>query len=224
MQNQDIDLKIVEKIKKCLALSKNPNEHEAALAAARAQELLVKYNLAMADVEGINASAIEEIFLESEDGDYEEWKRVLLHAVASCNYCRFILIHGRDKGKLIGKPKNMIVTLEIFSYCVEAIERLLEESGLRGKVQKYSFCKGAVNAIYANMLEKKKQLESQGVDGCSSTAVMVVDKENTKAVKEYIAEHIGAIRRSNTNKKIDYGCFDKGYSEGKRISLNDQIR
>lgn len=40
---------IVEKIKKLLRLSKSSNEHEAALAAAKAQELLSNYNLNEAD-------------------------------------------------------------------------------------------------------------------------------------------------------------------------------
>lgn len=43
--------KIVEKVKKLLALATSPVEAEAKLAAARAQELLVKYNLTLAQVE-----------------------------------------------------------------------------------------------------------------------------------------------------------------------------
>jgi hypothetical protein len=38
---------VIEKIRKLLALSKSPNEHEAALADARAQELLQQHNLVL---------------------------------------------------------------------------------------------------------------------------------------------------------------------------------
>jgi hypothetical protein len=42
--------KIIEKIAKLLRLSKSSNEHEAALALARAHELLQKHNLSMAEI------------------------------------------------------------------------------------------------------------------------------------------------------------------------------
>lgn len=43
--------KIIEKIIKCLALSKSANRHEAALAMARAQEMMEKYSISKTDVE-----------------------------------------------------------------------------------------------------------------------------------------------------------------------------
>lgn len=43
--------KVLDKIKKLLALATSPNEHEARLAAARANELLIRYNLSHQDVE-----------------------------------------------------------------------------------------------------------------------------------------------------------------------------
>ena len=46
--------KIIETIKKCLALaSNNPSEEEARAAALKAQQLLAKYNIALADVEEV---------------------------------------------------------------------------------------------------------------------------------------------------------------------------
>lgn len=46
---EDKKAQIIEKVKKLLRLAKSSNEHEAALAAARAQELLAKYNLDESD-------------------------------------------------------------------------------------------------------------------------------------------------------------------------------
>ena len=42
--------RIIEKVRKLLALSQSDNEHEAAAAAAKAQALLSEYNLSMSDV------------------------------------------------------------------------------------------------------------------------------------------------------------------------------
>lgn len=43
--------KIIEKVRKLLALSESPNEHEAALAAARARDLLDKYDMALSEID-----------------------------------------------------------------------------------------------------------------------------------------------------------------------------
>ena len=40
-----------EKIKKLLALSKSPNEHEAQSALAKAQQLMAEHKISMAEVE-----------------------------------------------------------------------------------------------------------------------------------------------------------------------------
>lgn len=42
--------KILEKLKKLLALSKSDNPHEAALALQRAQKLMLAYNITQADL------------------------------------------------------------------------------------------------------------------------------------------------------------------------------
>src|SRR5579884_2145941 len=45
-----IDETIIEKIQKLLALSTSSNEHEAALALAKAQNMLLQYNLSLEEV------------------------------------------------------------------------------------------------------------------------------------------------------------------------------
>ena len=57
--------KVVDKIKKLLALATSSNENEAQLAAERANELLVKYNLSMQEVR-------QKVGEGDWDGDYEK--------------------------------------------------------------------------------------------------------------------------------------------------------
>lgn len=56
--------KIIEKIRKCLALANNnPSEEEAKAAALMAQKLLAKYNISLVDVEQLEGKS-EEIIEE----------------------------------------------------------------------------------------------------------------------------------------------------------------
>ncbi len=43
--------RIIDKIKKCLALSRSANEHEAAAALRQAQKLMQQYRIEMSDVD-----------------------------------------------------------------------------------------------------------------------------------------------------------------------------
>ena len=54
-------LKILDKIRKLLALSKSPNENEAAVALAMAQELMLRYNIDNIDLEQESTEDIIEI-------------------------------------------------------------------------------------------------------------------------------------------------------------------
>ena len=47
---------VIEKIKKCLALSKSANQHEAATALRQAQSLMEKYNIDADDSELLGLS------------------------------------------------------------------------------------------------------------------------------------------------------------------------
>ena len=46
-----MDNKVVERIKKLLSLASSPNEHEAKMAAEKANELLLRFNLTASEVE-----------------------------------------------------------------------------------------------------------------------------------------------------------------------------
>lgn len=52
-----VGTKIVDKIRKLLALSESPNQHEAELAAAKVSELLEKHQLSMTDIDVLDTKA-----------------------------------------------------------------------------------------------------------------------------------------------------------------------
>ena len=122
---------IIDKIRKLIALSKSPNEHEAASAAAKAQALLLEHNIAAATLtEGKSPPGF------ATDDQYvtwgENWKGYVCSAIALLYLCRYIgtpyvvpnsarQIHQHS---FVGLPHNAIVAREIARYVVEAIERV----------------------------------------------------------------------------------------------------
>ena len=69
--------RIVDRVKKLLALSTSANPHEAALAAAKAQELLFRHNLSMAMVEAELADGKASAYVKDrfDSGGWMDWRR-----------------------------------------------------------------------------------------------------------------------------------------------------
>ena len=84
-----MDSKLIDKIKKLIALSDSPNEHEAQSAMLKAQLLMAKHNVDMADVQGSNLLEEAVIFGEMMDTVYTDsyWKLNLANVIAENFRC-----------------------------------------------------------------------------------------------------------------------------------------
>lgn len=90
---------VVEKIRKLLALARSTNEHEAAAAAAKAQELLSAHNLKIADVptdELSNTMRVAEAHQKTRQR-LEAWAYQLAHIVSAAFDCRYY--HNPEAGR-----------------------------------------------------------------------------------------------------------------------------
>lgn len=79
---------VLERVRKLLELAKSPNEHEAELATARAQELMARHRLTLDDV----AEDVVEIVDERADRCHEELARV----VAALRGCAALVSRTRE--------------------------------------------------------------------------------------------------------------------------------
>ena len=155
----DLD-KIVERVQKILALGRRGGtEAEAAAATVKAQELLARYNLDMATVEGAPTTREK---LTRDTGMYI-YQRNLWRAVAELNFClcfktqkieryrgRLLL---RNKIMVVGRKMNTRTTMARGPYVVLAIERLCRErlnmrageKNMSGNVHQQFFSKWAIS-------------------------------------------------------------------------------
>ena len=81
--------KIIEKISNLLDLAgNNPNENEALAAALKAQELMAKYHVELAEVtrRGEKEEIVTERCHADEVNGMSKWKRTLAHIIAE-NFC-----------------------------------------------------------------------------------------------------------------------------------------
>ena len=124
---------VIEKIQKLLALAgNNPNEHEAASAAAKAQEMLREHDLQMADVDvtmdprtaGITQTERETLRQRGKPGG---WKWDLYRAVAATSDCWPM---GYDHNAyMVGRKQDVEIASYLYDYLAREIERLQKAFG-----------------------------------------------------------------------------------------------
>jgi hypothetical protein len=126
MEERDID-NIVEKVKKLLALSKSPNQAEAELAAEKAREMIMKYNLSAEDLD--EQEILRYGFLTSRKKP-KVWRLVSAKEISEFYFCRFLIVENREGCRLeiIGKRHHALIAESMFNYLEQAIMRITQKS------------------------------------------------------------------------------------------------
>lgn len=117
---------IIEKVKKLLALSKSDNEHEAALAATKAQEILDRENLSLYELEGFDETDIKFAAI-SDKLRHQEWDLYLFTSLSEM-YEIFAYGSKRERKGMVlivaGFPQDLEVFEYVYTYLRNAIVRL----------------------------------------------------------------------------------------------------
>lgn len=154
--------KVIEQVQKLLALSKSSNENEAALALAKAEELLEKYRLDMTAIEMMTGQ--KEGIVQDDDPIFDtdeitQWESKLSHSIAWLYGCTTIRL-GTKMIKIIGRPSDIIfvrymvtyITIELFRLSVEPLYK-------KRKDYKDSWFLGAVDVILYRLKESKAKIQ-----------------------------------------------------------------
>ena len=168
--------KVVDRLRKLLALANNnTNEHEAAAAMAKAQELMAEYNVEMATIEASGG--------KTEEGGVREkaklvgralyqYQRELMRSIADANFCYCFVHEYSDKQgektikrrgyQLIGRKTNVATTVMMFDYLNQTMERLVPIGGdNRLRLSKFaiSWKEGCASRLRERIYDRRVELE-----------------------------------------------------------------
>ena len=203
MENME---KIVEKIKNLLDLAgNNPNENEALAAALKAQELMAKYHVQLADVSGERSEKIvsELCDIRRVSGN-SKWKVFLAEILAENFSCKCylcgpnIVFYGYEKDAKIARD----VFLFLYKTGVKLARKQYYVAKKQGRYTKYvmntyliGFCAGIKEVL-----------------GKQCTALMVVVPEKVK--EGYTKLGLRQAQRNIRTSK-DSTDYDQGVRDGK---------
>ena len=219
-----MSLKVIQRVKKLLALSQSSNPNEAAAAMAAAQNLIRKHQLEVAD-------------LESQTGEVKEkpqafenepilsgkkvplWKQRLFIILSSANGCKPIKT-GQKFGEkhlyLVGRSSDVETVRYLFAFCVSEIVRLSRKE-CKGRLSKYrdDWFHGVVSGI-------KEQIDAP--DPVQTRALVVVDKRRNEADK--LASQLYEFGKKNKIQKVftDESAMQAGKSAGRNMDVSGRSR
>ncbi len=225
---------VISKVRKLFELSSSSNENEAALAAAKARELLSRYNLSMADVPADEMKGLVSATQTSvQIGKVlHSWVRGLLVYISRWYECEHI-IHRRRGLNLnllfIGAGADAEIAAYTFQFMRRELERLLENALPRlkrenrywsGTALRYAYLDGAVKRIGERFQKHTENMMAAEREGCKE--LVLVKQE---MIKSYMAKAFPRIRREHGKSRIvNAGAFNKGYSDAGSLDLRPGIR
>ncbi|MDE2100009.1 MAG: DUF2786 domain-containing protein [Patescibacteria group bacterium] len=207
---------IIQKIQKLFALAQSDNEAEAALATARAQELLAKYNLDLAMVKDTPAVKEEKRERTTIDRTAKfKWQKQLWQALAEANFCWYWLQEVRVDGKqrrvkrhvVLGRLSNVQVVRLMGEYLEDTMRRICPFSTVAkittgpawaraGAVQRRSqvWYAGCVETLVSRIREKADAMQEE--QPSDTTAIALRDVIQREYEANYDALHgAGAYQR-----------------------------
>lgn len=215
--------RIIEKVRKLLALSNSSNEHEAALAAAHAQRLLAEHNLCMSELD-VKEEGAGEVELEVAR-TVPKWLSSLFATVANGFDCFPVVTTTATASRLrfIGVGEDPLVASCTLQFLMQELRRLAsaylratEASGGRlsstGRQRvRNSYLLGGVQGV-------RQALNAQKAQTPTTSKALVPVKD--ALIKQYREEQLGELRmQRNRRSTVITAAFHQGRTDGAALQV-----
>jgi hypothetical protein len=230
--------KLVDKARKLVALSKSPNEHEAASAAEKMQALVAEYNLSMLEVMqepdhvGNRIVIIDREIITASN----PWRRRLANALAALYFCKYFYTpFGKSKNQhcFVGLEANVAVTKVMFTYLLGAVNALATKGakGLPKREQspyRVTFREACTSRLCARIHERIEQAKEGGKvkteTGTTLPALLSLYEQSKQENEDFVEQVIGELKSRKTKVSILHTQgFRDGDEAGQRIGLDTQV-
>ena len=197
--------KIVEKIKKLLALAgNNPSEKEAQAAYAKAQALMAQYSIELSEESG---EEIEIVVMPCKHSNNEGYRKPLAVVIAD-NFRVKVFMSGNTV-MFFGTKMDVEIAVEVFNHAY----RYSHNRGLkleRNARNEGRTTKGVANSYWSGFIAGLKVILDE-----QCKALMIV---TPKEVEDAWEKRIKGMKKGSGGQRfykgIDYGAYLKGYEDG----------
>lgn len=203
------DQDIIEKIKKCLRLSRNnPSAEEAETAALMAQRLIAKYHVGVVELqdETDEEESIKKVGVEVGLG--KAWKYRLARAVSDNFRCRYFL-SGEQTIFFYGYKTDAEVAKEVFTFLFQTGHQLARKM-VNAEYYRTHYTKGIYNSFVTGYVAGVKSKLSE-----QCLALMIVTPPEVNHLYEIMVEGWRHCSKDVRLDEFDSRAYNSGYSEGR---------
>ena len=211
--------KLLAKIQKLISLSESPNENEAKAAMAKAQELMLKHNIDMRQVQNHDDEYINE--------QSETFKRMspemkfINDILESFFFVKIVTSKRHDFNgsyqyfNYIGEKQNVATAIHMKNFLKATFQRLWKEykkeTGATTR-SKQSFIYGVYKGFKAKLEEQRMEAEQQ------YGLVLVEDPRATEKMHE-LFKNLRSSRASSMNLR-DGAAMNAGVAQGRKLRVS----
>lgn len=215
-----MDNKIIDKIRKLLALSESSNEHEAKLAMLKAQELLAKHKMTLKDVEGTEKIEVKKHYTDV-TFTKAKWKGRLASIIAD-NFGCYVFYSTRNTNRIVflGKEEDVLVCEIILSYAIDCINssvaRLRREyyrDQMSAKGLEGDYAMGFLDGLKTSFNKQKSNNQEWGLVLVKDEAVVEAYEDMTFTRTVVHTEEFKGHNRAHS----------QGVEDGEKFSVTDKI-
>jgi hypothetical protein len=228
--------KVLDKIRKLVALSGSSNIHEAEVAAAAAQRLMLEHRVSESEI--TVDSREEDVVVDREV--YRDlglkapprWHAILLHGVAEANFCCLVSgqesvmlgmyeIDTRRVYHLIGTERDRSTAVYLYQMLRFEIERLCDHHAYRlgyDRADRASFKLGAACAIADKLRAEFHQFRARAASTGNAQALAVIDRTG-EAVARFTRQAFPHLQQRSGPRASRGRAFHEGRAAGGAIDV-----
>ena len=200
---------VKRRVKKLLALSKSPNENEAASALRKANDLMADYKLTAEQFSDYTKAKVKGT------KRFVRWRVVLANAVENL-YATYHYSDHEGNIVFIGEELDVFMSTEMYKYLVKTTDRMAKQNIRKNAKYKYrqSYRAGIASRLYDRMYELGQQ--------CSWRNPKEL-KAQKKQIAEFVEKQVAIETSKKKFEKANQTAFSKGNNDANGINLSRQM-
>lgn len=214
--------KIINKIKKLLALSESSNEHEAKVALIKSQELLIKHKLSIKDIKEYKDIKINVIENKTNVSFTKaKWKGRLAYVIGENFGCySYFKTRRNNTVTFMGKDEDVTVCTIVLDYAIDCINNSIKKLKYQ-YYKKHSTVKGLENDYALGFIEGlENAFEKQKMSNQEWGLVLVKDQA---VIDRYKGMKFKGSLNISRNFKGFNEVYQQGIEDGKKFSITDKV-
>ncbi|BCV20352.1 DUF2786 domain-containing protein [Moorella sp. Hama-1] len=220
-----VNEKVLEKVKKILALaSNNPSEEEAQAAMLMAQRIMAENGITLAEVEGFTNEVVDVPITQPHRTRW--WYKILATIIADNFRCEayFNTINRMSRLMLIGLKQDTEVATKVFNYAVDAVRyhtaKYVEKIKRDSVNNKPLDLTGIRNDYILGFLDGLKDKFKEQVEKNNWGLILVKDNSVLKAVEK---KGLQPGRKPVINFARSNNAYASGYRTGKEFETRERL-